>query len=196
MTEDNNVDDDMLLLNKVPEKYNKVQYVYVDGAVFANGKPNGQCGIGVYWSKDSPLNVSTVLQDDLKKTNSRAELQAVVKALEVILTTDYNNIIIVSDSKYAIQCACRPEWISRWNSNGWKKVDGQPVANQSDIKQMHKLIEQVNERNISLKFEHVNSHVKFDRNFKNDGNDQADRLANLAIQKFRKKTTKKKSTTT
>jgi ribonuclease HI len=64
------------------------------------------------------------LQGDTQ-TNQRAELTAILRALETVdLTQDLE---IRTDSKYSIQCVT--EWYINWEKNGWKTRSG-PVKNQ------------------------------------------------------------------
>jgi len=37
-------------------------------------------------------------------------------------------------------CAGLEEWIYRWESNGWRKSDNEPVKNQELIKEVHTLL--------------------------------------------------------
>ena len=52
-----------------------------------NGKRGAGAGIGVYWSPDSKLNVSARLEG--VQTNNRAELQAVVVAVQQVSNDGY-----------------------------------------------------------------------------------------------------------
>ena len=64
-------------------------------------------------------------------TNQRMELEAIVQALNYIITIRRPNerIMIYSDSAYAINCYLQ-EWYIKWMSNGWVNSKKEPVANQ------------------------------------------------------------------
>ena len=67
------------------ENFNNL-YVYTDGACINNGSNNAKAGIGIYFYKDNPLNVSKeLIQSDFeyKLTNNVAELQAAIEAIEM-----------------------------------------------------------------------------------------------------------------
>ncbi len=66
-------------------------YIYTDGACKNNGKKNAIAGIGVY-IKDI-CDISERIKG--KQTNQRAELYAILKALESINIKEYNPIYII-----------------------------------------------------------------------------------------------------
>ncbi len=98
--------------------------VYTDGACSNNGKPYARAGYGVYFGKNDLRNVSECFNGP--QTNNAAELLAIIKALtilceEIILG---NNIIVYSDSSYAIRCCTtygakcfKKNWINPNNKN-------------------------------------------------------------------------------
>jgi ribonuclease HI len=111
-------------------------------------------------------NVSERLEGDIQ-TNQRAELTAVVRALE--LAKDDEKIRIFSDSKYSIECAT--SWYKAWMRNDWKKPNGDAVLNQDLIKEIRALIEERDEAGFKTFFQWVKGHSS------NAGNIAADRLA-------------------
>ena len=91
--------------------------VWTDGASSNNGKSNCKAGIGVFFGKNHPLNVSKRFNN--RPSNQRAELYAIIVALENIYNSDkYKNshnkpeIIIFSDSMYSINCITK--WFYGW----------------------------------------------------------------------------------
>ena len=58
--------------------------IYTDGACTGNGTENARAGYGVYFGKDDPRNVAAPLEGELQ-TNNRAELQAILVALQLSL---------------------------------------------------------------------------------------------------------------
>ncbi|EME39395.1 hypothetical protein DOTSEDRAFT_138875 [Dothistroma septosporum NZE10] len=84
-------------------------------------------------------------------TNQRAEIQAVILALEWaqekyrgLDTTPELDITIYSDSKYAI--GCMTDWIYKWTRNGWTNAAGNPVANRDLIEEASDLDDWVKDR--------------------------------------------------
>jgi ribonuclease HI len=61
-------------------------------------------------------------------TNNRAELFAIIRALEETSQNSVEEIIIKTDSKYCIGCFSK--WYKTWERNGWKNSKGEPVVNQ------------------------------------------------------------------
>lgn len=57
-------------------------------------------------------------------TNNRMELTAVIEVLEA--TT--GPITLVCDSRYVVDAAT--QWLAGWKRRGWRKHNGDPVANQ------------------------------------------------------------------
>lgn len=69
---------------------------------------------------DFPRNISERLSGT-PQTNQRAELTAILRALETVPVTQ--GVMIWSDSMYAINCVT--EWFVKWEKNGWKTHKGQ-----------------------------------------------------------------------
>jgi RNase H len=62
------------------------------------------------------------------QTNNRAELIALIRALEEAPPGgERSRLIIKTDSKYSISCV--QLWARNWESRGWVKLDGQEVLN-------------------------------------------------------------------
>lgn len=74
-------------------------------------------------------------------TNQRAELTAIILALEWAVKSEVPNTLctIYSDSQYAVKCMT--QWIYRWIDNDWKDANGHPVKNQDLIKIASELAE-------------------------------------------------------
>ncbi|KAJ2992085.1 hypothetical protein NUW58_g2288 [Xylaria curta] len=113
-----------------------------------------------------PSNVSERLQGETQ-TNQRAELTAVVRALE--LTKKIPKIRIFTDSKYTIDCSIN--WYKAWQRNGWKKPNGDDVLNQDLVKRIRVLIDERTNHGFDTLFQWVKGHSA------NAGNIAADRLA-------------------
>ncbi|AOW30219.1 ribonuclease HI [Candida albicans P57072] len=164
--------------------------VYVDGACRNNGRENAKGGYGVYYGDEDPRNVSVPLDrvdpNGIRPTNQRAELWAMNHALKNILNelqdeTEKGKAIIYSDSIYAINCLTK--WPEKWIYNGWQNSRGRTISNQELIEENYDLYESINEEYDdrdwgSLRFVHVKGHSGV------EGNEEADRLANLAVDEY------------
>lgn len=65
-------------------------------------------------------NISERLAGDVQ-TNQRAELTAILRALQIVSPTE--SVLIWSDSQYAINCV--KEWYKKWEANGWRTHKGE-----------------------------------------------------------------------
>lgn len=77
--------------------------VYTDGSTLNNGRTGAVAGYGVYWENEEHrhANVSRRLAGTLQ-TNNRAELRAIIAAVEECPEPD-RPLYILTDSKYAIE---------------------------------------------------------------------------------------------
>ena len=176
--------------------------IYTDGACQGNGTANARAGVGVFYGKNDPRNISTYLRGK-RQTNNRAELTAIKLALEGILnisgkfacgsvqnTTRINKtpastatrknqvITIKSDSKYC-EIGLKTH-LKRWKDKGWLNSKNEPVANKD-------LWRQVDELNTSIALtEGIDVKVEWVRGHNNDpGNEAADKLAVDGIGKWK-----------
>lgn len=135
------------------------QVVYTDGSSLRNGKKGAVAGCGVFFGNDDPRNISEPLAGE-EQTNNRAELQAIVLALE----NTSGDLTIRSDSNYSIQSLTT--WLPKWKKNNFKTSTSHPVKNLDLINRASDLM---SNRNVSL--EYVKGHST------DYGNRQADMLA-------------------
>ncbi|KAF6824892.1 RNAse h domain protein [Colletotrichum musicola] len=110
--------------------------IYTDGSCLGNGKtheksnakdhdkgnakaiakgPPAAAGVGVFFGDFDKRNISEPLEGE-QQTNQRAELTALLRALECIPIT--KPVHIWTDSSYSINCATK--WYKIWEENGWK----------------------------------------------------------------------------
>ena len=98
--------------------------IYTDGSCLANGTTNASSGAGVYFGEDDPRNASFPVPG--AQTNNRAELWAIIKALD--MTT--SPVEIRSDSRLSIKCAQRT-WQAKANldlfEQLWEKMKNRDV---------------------------------------------------------------------
>ncbi|GAB7365429.1 hypothetical protein MBLNU230_g6506t1 [Neophaeotheca triangularis] len=161
--------------------------IYTDGSSLGNGTAGAVAGVGVYFGAGDKRNVSEALPGT-RQTNQRAELTAILRALE--LAPRDRKALIISDSNYAINCVT--VWFQKWRSNNWQNSSGKPVENKELIQQILVKLEDRHRMNrhridggedgveddakwergpASVKFKWVKGHDK------DEGNNAADRLA-------------------
>ncbi len=141
--------------------------MYTDGACRGNPGPGGWGVIMSYRDRNKTLSGF-----DPQTTNNRMELTAAIEGLRALSRAC--DIELKTDSKYVLQGIS--EWIEVWKSNGWKTAAKKPVKN-VDLWQL--LDEQVKIHKISWHWVKGHAGIK--------GNEMADQLANLAIDRAMKK---------
>lgn len=141
--------------------------IYCDGACQRNPGKSGS-GLAVYiGSEKNPQLFFGDYQE--KGTNNTAELNALLYALKLAAKTNCDNVTILTDSKYSMDCIS--VWAYGWSKKGWTKKGGE-IKNLEIIQPAHFLYNQLKHR-VSLK--HVKGHAGI------EGNEFADRMAGMAI---------------
>ena len=135
--------------------------IYTDGACRGNPGPGGWGVILSYASKQKKLNGF-----EAETTNNRMELTAAIEGLRALSRSC--DVDLNTDSKYVLQGI--NEWIDNWKSNGWKTAAKKPVKN-TDLWRL--LDKQVLRHRVNWNW--VKGHAGI------EGNEEADRLANEAI---------------
>ena len=102
-----------------------------------------------------------------RQTNQRAELTAILRALDT--TPRDRDVTIVTDSQYSINCVTA--WSMNWRRNGWKTSSGKLVENKDLVENILAKIEERNGLQSQTQFEWIKGHNK------DPGNEAADRLA-------------------
>lgn len=141
--------------------------MYTDGACRGNPGPGGWGVILSYRDRNKTLSGF-----DPQTTNNRMELTAAIEGLRALSRAC--DIELNTDSKYVLQGIS--EWIESWKSNGWKTAAKKPVKN-ADLWQS--LDEQVKIHRINWHW--VKGHAGI------EGNEMADQLANVAIDRAMEK---------
>lgn len=140
--------------------------VFTDGACPSNGMQSRVtvAGVGAWFGPEHEWNVSEPFPYP-NPTNQRAEIYAIIRALEQCGDPlPERNITVVTDSKYCEMIVNR--WASKWKRNGWKTAAGATVKNRELIEEMVRLC-----RLHRVKIQHVRGHAG------NLGNEMADDLA-------------------
>ncbi|KAK4698018.1 ribonuclease HI, partial [Lecanoromycetidae sp. Uapishka_2] len=140
--------------------------IYTDGSSLGNGTAGAFAGVGVYFGPNNPLNVSETLPGT-RHTNQRAELSAILRALEIAPRN--RDVVIITDSKYAIDCVTN--WFMGWRKNNWKTAAGKAVENRDIVENVLSKIEEREKLRARTKFEWIKGHAN------QPGNVEADRLA-------------------
>lgn len=72
-------------------------------------------------------------------TNNMGELQAVLELFRSTAHLPDEELKILCDSQYAINCISK--WMPGWKKRGWKKADGKQVLNQDILKELDAAIQ-------------------------------------------------------
>ncbi|CAK7232406.1 hypothetical protein SEUCBS140593_008250 [Sporothrix eucalyptigena] len=140
--------------------------IYTDGSSLGNGHHGASAGIGVFFGTGDKRNISERLKGPMQ-TNQRAELTAILRALQSVPVTQ--SVRIFSDSTYSINCVS--EWYKSWASNGWRTRAGESVMNQDIIKAVRSYIDNRDKSGTTTMFRWVKGHST------DSGNVAADQLA-------------------
>jgi ribonuclease HI len=145
-------------------------YVYTDGSCSNNGGVHALAGMGVYFGKDDPRNMSQRVKG--KQSNNTGELGAILLAYTIIEkdVRSGKKVMIASDSIYAIRAATT--YGASCAASGWNK----DIPNKELVRKAYDIFK--NEPNI--RFLHVKGHTE-GTDIHSIGNDGADKLANKAI---------------
>lgn len=154
------------------EEYSNKLYVYTDGACINNGSSNARAGIGIYFSKDNPLNISRELKGE-KVTNNIAELTAAIEAIHIIKDVEIKDKIIVTDSEYVIKCATT--YGKKMEERDWKQKKDKLIPNLDLVRELYEL-----SKTFNIKYKHIQAHTD-NKDRHSIGNYYADLLANKSI---------------
>ncbi|RJE22519.1 ribonuclease H [Aspergillus sclerotialis] len=144
--------------------------IYTDGSSLKNGGTLASAGVGVYFGPGDTSNPSRNVSEPLRgnrQTNQRAELTAILRALDI--APRHRDITIVTDSQYAINCVT--VWFISWRRNNWMTSSKKPVENRDLVESILDKIEERESLKVKTLFEWVKGHNM------DTGNEEADRLA-------------------
>lgn len=135
-----------------------IVYIFCDGGVKNNGKPNSKGAYSVYFN-DEKYHKFNITKEISEPTNNKAELSGIRKICKILYDnkTLFKNkeIIICTDSLYSIKCVTT--WYKNWIKNGWKTAKNEPVKNKDLIEQ---IINVTNNIEAKISFKHIFSHTK------------------------------------
>lgn len=103
--------------------------IYTDGSLKRLGKNLTFGAWGFIVTKDGQ-EIYEASGGEYNTTNQRMELEAIIQALNYIITIRRSNerVSIYSDSAYAINCYLH-KWYENWQTNGWLNSKKEEVAN-------------------------------------------------------------------
>jgi len=139
--------------------------IYTDGACKGNPGPGGWGALLQYGRREREL-----FGGELRTTNNRMELIAVIRALESLKRTA--TVEIYTDSQYVKNGI--ETWINVWKRNGWKTSDRKPVKNADLWVELDGLV-----REHDIRWHWVKGHAD------TEGNQRADALANRGVDAVR-----------
>ena len=159
----------IIVQNMKPIEIKKDTFIiYTDGACTNNGQKNPKAGSGIHFSPKNKIKIEDISQklNIEKPTNNKAELTAILIALEICDKNNINEkIIIFTDSQYSIKC------ITLWYSEWVKKNDFKNKKNIDIIKKIYHLYKKLN-----IHLEYIKAHTNL-QDEHSLGNEIADRLA-------------------
>lgn len=107
--------------------------IYTDGSAIRNPGPGGYGVVLKHKGRRKELSGG-----EPHTTNNRMELKACIEGLRALKKP--SEVQLYSDSKYVVE-SIRKGWAKRWQTNGWKRQDKQPVENQDLWEQLLELLE-------------------------------------------------------
>jgi len=140
--------------------------IWTDGSSRGNGKVGALAGVGVFFAHGDIRNISEPLEG-MPQTNQRAELTAILRALQIV--PQNQSVEIITDSSYSINC-CK-QWINSWIRNGWKTSTGGPVLNKDLVEGIKALMDMRGANGAATELTWTKGHSN------DPGNVAADRLA-------------------
>lgn len=144
--------------------------IYTDGACKGNPGPGGWGAI----LRSIGHVEKELFGGEILTTNNRMEMTAVIEALSALKRPC--DVALYVDSKYVLQGVT--EWLPGWKARGWKTAAKQPVKN---VDLWQKLDTLVNTAGHTIEWVWVKGHTG------DLGNERADALANLGVEKALKR---------
>ncbi len=135
--------------------------IYTDGACRGNPGPGGWGAVLI-----AGRHRKTMHGGEKETTNNRMELTAAIEALNALKRS--SRVVLHTDSKYVMDGIT--SWMANWKKRGWKTANRKPVKN----KDLWIALDEAASRH-DIDWRWVRGHTG------NDGNEEADALANRGI---------------
>ncbi len=135
--------------------------IYTDGACRGNPGPGGWGAVLI-----AGRHRKTMHGGEEETTNNRMELTAAIEALNALRKS--SRVVLHTDSKYVMDGIT--SWMANWKKRGWKTANKKPVKN----KDLWMALDEAASRH-DIDWKWVRGHTG------NEGNEEADALANLGI---------------
>ena len=155
--------------------------VFVDGACSSNGLPAANAGIGIYFGPDSRYNISEAILGPGTHTNQRAELFAVLRALQEVKSqvmparqkmlqleagkhdktsirdVAHLRLIVATDSSYVVEAMCEnyPKWKLDDKSGHYKNKRGDIIKNSDVFEKLLEGVDQLSRIGVQVVYYHV-----------------------------------------
>jgi ribonuclease HI len=105
--------------------------IITDGSCIGNPGPGGWACILQFGNEERELSGS-----EAQTTNNRMEVTAAISGLKVL--REPCDVELVTDSQYLKQGIT--QYLTRWNTNGWRTSDRRPVQNQDLWRELDELV--------------------------------------------------------
>ena len=145
--------------------------IFTDGSCSSNPGPGGWAAV---FELDGECRA--IVGNDVKTTNNRMELRAVIEAVRRVMSRkvkalrhveDYQ---IHSDSAYVVN-AINKGWLAGWRSRGWRNDRGEKTKNKDMWEELVTLLDMAKAAGVNVEFIKVKGHAG------EPLNEMADRLA-------------------
>lgn len=151
---------------------------FTDGACVNNGKRTARASYAVVWPEHEELNMAKLQDDGCGHTNNRAEMTAVINAIEQANKLDPSftkQLIVFSDSTLIVNTIS--DWMWKWKERGWKKTDGNLASNLDLVMKVDELM-----KNRKVIMRHVKAHTK-KKDWASNNNRLVDQMARDVLAK-------------
>lgn len=127
-------------------------------AIDAARQEDNNVAFGVWFGNQSLYNTNGWIPQDIPQNYQAAELYAVKTAIDVFrdkihTSPDFkgiNNVVIMTESAYVVDSMSQDVW--KWEEKGYTTARKTPVVNSIALKELHELINGLEEKDISVKF--------------------------------------------
>lgn len=134
--------------------------ISIDGACRRNGQPDCVSSGGVFiqrYDTDGFVSAAALSDFEVKSTNQRGEMRALLTTLEYIYSDNDKEVQIVTDSEYLFNTMTK-EWYKSWASAGWKTSSGSSVKNADLWRDIVDIFEKCVSAGFDIVFYHIKGH--------------------------------------